>query len=242
MIMRYLYSLASPSGFYRTADKMLPVCAAISASVFAVGLIWGLFVAPPDYQQGDAYRIIFVHVPAAWMSLLVYTIMAGVAVGGMIWRFKLSEVITAAAAPVGASFTFLALASGSIWGKPMWGAWWVWDARLTSELILFFLYLGYIILQDVNNGRLGDWSAASVLLIVGFVNIPVIHFSVEWWNTLHQPATITKFDAPSISPEMLWPLIFMALAFFFFFLTVLLLRAQGILLLRGGAWHPDEGK
>ena len=236
MMFYYLHKLSSPAGFYRIADKILPICAWLSAVAFAVGLVWGLFVAPPDYQQGDAYRIIFVHVPAAWMSLLVYTIMAGLAAGGVIWRFKLSEVLTAAAAPIGASFTFLALASGSIWGKPMWGAWWVWDARLTSELILLFLYLGFIALQSSSDDKRTAWSAGAVLLLVGFVNIPVIHFSVEWWNTLHQPATLSKFGAPSMPAEMLWPLLIMMLAFLFFFLTVLLLRAQSILLARGGTW------
>ncbi len=191
-----------------------------------MGLYSGLVLAPPDYQQGESYRIMFVHVPAAWMSLFIYMVMATAGAIGLIWRIKLADVIAASCAPIGASFTFLALATGSLWGKPMWGTWWVWDARLTSELILLFLYLGVISLRSAIDDRRTAARAVAVLTLVGVVNIPIIHYSVEWWNTLHQGPTVTKFDAPSIHPAMLWPLLEMALAFKLYFVTVVLLNAR----------------
>jgi len=206
-----------------------------------VGLYSGLVLAPPDYQQGESYRIMFVHVPAAWMSLFIYMVMAGAGAIGLIWRIKLADVIAASCAPVGASFTFLALATGSLWGKPMWGTWWVWDARLTSELILLFLYLGVIALRSAIDDRRIAARAVAVLTLVGVVNIPIIHYSVEWWNTLHQGPTVTKFDAPSIHPAMLWPLLEMALAFKLYFVTVVLLNARNEVLdrERGMSWAQE---
>lgn len=219
----WFYSLASPPGIYRFADRCLPWAVVAWAVLLAVGLYWSLFVAPPDYQQGDAYRIIFIHVPSAWMSLFVWTTMAVAAVIGMVWKFKLAMVFITAAAPIGALLTFLTLATGSIWGKPMWGAWWVWDARLTSELVLLFLYLGVITLVHSIDQRAVREPSVYILVLVGAVNIPIIHYSVEWWASLHQPASILKFSAPSIHPDMLKPLLLMAVAFkLFFFITVLL--------------------
>jgi heme exporter protein C len=192
----------------------------------AVGLYWGLVVAPTDYQQGDSYRIIFIHVPAAWMSLFIYMVMASASAIGLIWRIKLAEVIAIASAPIGASFTFLALVTGSLWGKPMWGAWWVWDARLTSELLLLFLYLGVIALYNAVDDKRTAARATGILALVGVVNIPIIHYSVEWWNTLHQGPTVTKFDAPSIALSMLIPLLLMAVAFKLYYAVLVLLRAR----------------
>jgi heme exporter protein C len=192
----------------------------------AVGLYWGLVVAPTDYQQGDSYRIIFIHVPAAWMSLFIYVVMASASAIGLIWRIKLAEVIAIASAPIGASFTFLALVTGSLWGKPMWGTWWVWDARLTSELLLLFLYLGVIALYNAVDDKRTAARAAGMLALVGVVNIPIIHYSVEWWNTLHQGPTVTKLDAPSIALSMLIPLLLMAVAFKLYYAVLVLLRAR----------------
>ncbi|BBA35931.1 heme exporter protein CcmC [Methylocaldum marinum] len=190
------------------------------------GLYLGLFVAPPDYQQGESYRIMFVHVPSAWMSLFIYVFMAVLSAIYLIWNIKLADVMASSSAALGASFTFLALATGSLWGKPMWGAWWVWDARLTSELILLFLYLGYIALVSAIEDKRTAARAGGVLILVGVVNIPIIHYSVEWWSTLHQGPTVTKFDKPSIHFSMLLPLLLMAAAFQLYYFTVLLIRAR----------------
>ena len=203
----WAHKQGTPKYYYRTARALTPWLSALCAILFAVGLYLGLVVAPPDYQQGDSYRIIYVHVPSAWMSMFVYVVMAGMAAIGLIWRVKLMAILATASAPIGASFTFLALATGSIWGKPMWGTWWVWDARLTSELILLFLYFGFMALQGAISDRQTAWRAGAILLLVGVVNIPIIHYSVEWWYTLHQPATVTKFDKPSIDMSMLTPLL-----------------------------------
>ena len=196
------------------------------AALMAAGLWGGLVSAPADYQQGDAYRIIFIHVPSAWLSLLVYATMAGAAAVGLIWRIKVAEAVAIACAPIGASFTFLALLTGSLWGKPMWGAWWVWDARLTSELVLLFLYLGIIALHSAIPDPRKAARASGILAVVGLVDLPIIHFSVEWWNTLHQGATVFRLDGPSIHPSMLVPLLLMVTAFTLFFLTVLFMRAR----------------
>lgn len=229
---RWLNQLASPPGFNRFAAALLPWLAAAWLLTFAIGLWWSLARAPADYQQGEGYRIIFIHVPAAWLSLFVYTAMAVVAAIGLIWKFKLAPVFTAASAPLGAAFTALTLVSGSVWGKPMWGTWWVWDARLTSELILLFLYLGYIALQHTIADVRSRDQVGAVLLIVGVVNIPIIHYSVEWWNTLHQPASIMKLDTPSVHPAMLYPLLLMAVSFKLFYGTALLLNMQCVLMQR----------
>ena len=194
--------------------------------LFAVGLYGAFFYAPADYQQGESFRIIYVHVPSAWMSMFIYMTMAGAGAAGLVWKTKVSDAIARSCAPLGASFTFLALATGSLWGKPMWGTWWVWDARLTAELILLFLYLGYIALQSAIDDRRMAARAGAVLALVGVVNIPIIHYSVEWWNTLHQGPTITKMDTPSIHVDMLIPLLVMIAAFMCYFFALVLVRAR----------------
>mgnify|MGYP006279277001 CR=1 FL=1 len=237
----WFHRLASPPHFYRFAGRLIPWLTGITVLLLLVGLYRGLVIAPADYQQGESYRIMYVHVPAAWMSMFIYMVMAVAAAIGLIWKIKLAEIIAHSAAPAGAWFTFLALATGSLWGKPMWGAWWVWDARLTSELILLFLYLGFIALQSAIPDRQAAARAGAVLALVGVVNIPIIHFSVEWWNTLHQPATLTKLGRPSMHPSMLWPLLIMALAFKTYFFTTLLVRARSEVLERerDSVWVHD---
>lgn len=221
-----LHRLASPKHFYDLAGRLVPWFGSACGVLLLAGLYGGLVLAPPDYQQGESYRIIYIHVPSAWMSLFIYVVMACAGAIGLIWRIKLADVVAASSAPIGASFTFLALVTGSLWGKPMWGTWWVWDARLTSELILLFLYLGVIGLHSAIEDKRTAGRAAAVLTLVGIVNIPIIHYSVEWWNTLHQGPTITKLDAPSIHLSMLIPLLLMAVAFKLYYVTALLLRAR----------------
>jgi len=225
-MLRFFHQLASPKHFYRIAGRWIPWLAAACTLLMLYGLYQGMVVAPTDYQQGDSYRIMFIHVPSAWMSLFIYVVMAAAGAVGLIWHMKLAEVIAISSAPIGASFTFLALITGSIWGKPMWGAWWVWDARLTAELILLFLYLGVMALYSAVEDKRTAARATAILAIVGVVNIPIIHYSVEWWNTLHQGPTVTKFGAPSIDLRMLIPLLVMAVAFKLFYLTVVLMRAR----------------
>jgi len=234
----FAHRFASPPHFYRIASALIPWVAWACGILLAAGLYFGLVAAPPDYQQGESYRIIFVHVPSAWMSLFAYVVMAACGAIVLVWRMKLADVVAAATAPVGATFTFLALVTGSLWGKPMWGTYWVWDARLTSELILLFLYLGYMALRAAMEDPRTASRASAVLALVGVVNIPIIHYSVVWWNTLHQGATVTKFDAPSIHWSMLVPLLLMAVAFKLYYLLVLLLRARNEVLERerSSAW------
>ena len=228
----FLHRFASPPHFYRLAGVLAPWLGWTCLGLMAGGLYGGLVAAPPDYQQGESYRIIFVHVPSAWLSLFVYVVMAGASAIALVWRIKLAEVVAIESAPIGASFTFLALVTGSLWGKPMWGTYWVWDARLTSELILLFLYLGVIGLNAAIEDRRTASRACGLFAIVGVVNIPIIHYSVEWWNTLHQGPTVTKFDAPSIHVSMLVPLLLMAVSFKLFYATVLLTRARSAVLER----------
>ncbi len=231
-MMAWLHRLASPSYFYDFSGRLIPWFGWLCALALAVGLVGGLVLAPADYQQGESYRIIFIHVPSAWLSLFAYMVMAVSGAIGFVWRIKLAEIVSISCAPIGASFTFIALATGSLWGKPMWGTYWVWDARLTSELLLLFLYLGVIALYGAIEDKRVAARAAAILAMVGVVNIPIIHYSVEWWNTLHQPATITKFDKPSIHTSMLVPLLVMAVGFKLFFATTLLMRARCELLQR----------
>ena len=229
---RFFHELASPPYFYRIAGRLGPWFGWIGAALIAASAWAGLAWAPPDYQQGDGFRIIYVHVPSAWMSLFVYVVMAVAAGIGLVWRIKLAHAVAASCAPIGASFTFLALATGSIWGKPMWGTWWVWDARLTSELILLFLYAGYMALRaSIDDIRRAD-RASAVLALVGVINVPIIHYSVTWWNTLHQGPTVTRFDAPAIAAPMLIPLLTMSAGFMCYFAAVLLTRVRGELLAR----------
>lgn len=210
----------------RLSGRILPWAAGIAVVLTLVGLVWGLGYAPPDYQQGDTVRIMFVHVPAAWMAMFCYTFMAIASGTALIWRHPLADFSAKAAAPIGAGFTFIALVTGSLWGQPMWGTWWVWDARLTSVLVLFFLYLGYMALWQAIEDPQKASRAAAILALVGFVNVPIIKFSVDWWYTLHQPASVIRLDGPTIHPSILWPLLIMALAFKAYFVTVLLLRIR----------------
>jgi len=226
----WLYKLGTAKHFYTLATTLTPWLGWFAGITIVVGLFLGLFIAPIDYQQKDAYRIMFVHVPSAWMSMMIYTMMAVSGAIGLIWRIKLAHVACTAAATIGASFTLITLISGSIWGKPMWGAWWAWDARLTSELILLFLYLGFIALQSAIPERSKAQKAGAVLLLAGVVNIPIIHYSVLWWHTLHQNPSVTKFGAPSIHISMLMPLLVMTVGFFLLFLALLTLRMRAMIL------------
>jgi heme exporter protein C len=242
-----MYTYAAPKNFYRLAGRLIPWLAAATVLLLLAGLYQGLFVAPPDYQQGDSYRIMFIHVPSAWMSMFTYVVMAGSAAIGLVWNIKLAEMLARSCAPIGASFTLLALVTGSLWGKPMWGTWWVWDARLTSELILFFLYVGFMALQASIEDPRRAARAGAVLALVGVVNVPIIHFSVQWWNTLHQPASISSINrlgAPTIDPSMLIPLLLMAGAFQLYFFTVALMRMRNEILERERytSWVSDVVK
>jgi heme exporter protein C len=228
----WFHKLGSPPHFYRIAGKWIPWLTGIFLVLLVAGLYGGLILAPPDYQQGESYRIIFVHVPAAWMSLFIYMVMAACGAVIIVWRMKLAEVVLISSAPIGASFTFLALVTGSLWGKPMWGTYWVWDARLTSELILLFLYLGVIGLHNAIDDKRTAARAIAILALVGVVNIPIIHYSVEWWHSLHQGATVTKFDKPSIHWSMLLPLLLMALAFQLYYVLALFHRCRAEILRR----------
>jgi heme exporter protein C len=221
--------LANPARFTRFSAWALPWCGWSAAGLLTVGVYWSLVVAPPDYQQGDAVRIMYIHVPAAWMALSVYLVMAVASAVALVWRHPLAEIAARAAAPIGAGFTFVCLATGSLWGRPMWGTWWVWDARLTSVLVLFFLYLGYIALVNAFDDPGRGGRAGSVLALVGIVNLPIIKFSVDWWNTLHQPASVMRVGGPTIAMSMLAPLLVMAAGFCLLFAALLMLRMRTIL-------------
>lgn len=223
---KFLHKLASPKHFYYISGRLIPWLAVICGALMLAGLVGGLVLAPPDYQQGDGFRIMYVHVPSAWMSLFVYVCMAGASAVALIWKIKMADVMAACSAPIGASFTFLALVSGSLWGKPMWGTYWVWDGRLTSELILLFLYLGYIGLQAAIEDRRNAARASAVLALVGVVNVPIIHYSVQWWTTLHQGPSVISLDHSNIATSMLIPLLLMGLAFTLFYATIVLVRAR----------------
>ncbi len=221
-----MHRFANPARFQRLSAAILPWTAGATVVLLIVGLYLSLFGSPADYQQGNTVRIMYVHVPAAWMSLFVYVNMAVAAACGLVWKHPLADLFAKAAAPVGAGFTFICLVTGSLWGAPMWGTWWVWDARLTSVLILFFLYLGHMALVNAFDDPQRGMRAGNVLLLVGIVNVPIIKFSVEWWNTLHQPASVIRMDGPTIDSSMLVPLLVMALGFTTYFVTVVLLRLR----------------
>ena len=230
---KFFHQLASPPHFYRIARILVPWLAVPGYLLIAYGTVAGLFLAPPDYQQGDAFRIIYVHVPSAYLSLMAYMIMAVSAGIGLIWRMKLAHAVAASAAPLGAWFTFLALATGSIWGKPMWGTWWEWaDPRMTSELIMLFLYFGYMALRGAIDDTAKADKASGVLALVGAVNVPIIHFSVEWWSSLHQGQTLMAEGGPAIDPAMLWPLLAMIFGFTLVFGALLLRRVRAEVLFR----------
>jgi heme exporter protein C len=226
------FTFASPPNFYRLAGLLAPLCGLVAVALAAAGLYAGFFVAPTDATQGEVYRIIFIHVPAAWMSMALYVALAGWAALGWLLNARMAFVFARAIAPTGALFTLLALWTGSLWGRPTWGTWWVWDARLTSELILLFLYLGYMALvAAIDDVRRADKSGA-LLAIVGVVNVPVIYFSVVWWNTLHQGATLTMGAAPKMAATMLWAMLLMTLACWAYAFAVVFVRARAILLER----------
>jgi heme exporter protein C len=242
MSWNWLHKLASPPHAYRIAGRLAPWFGWPAGVCIVVGLYGGLVLAPADYLQGDSFRIVYVHAPSAWLSMLVYGTMAVAAAIGLVWRIKLAHAVAAAAAPIGASFTALALATGAIWGKPTWGTWWVWDARLTSELLLLFLYAGVMALRASIDDRDRADRASALLAIVGVVNLPIIHYSVYWWNTLHQPPTLTRIGKPTMAGEMLWPLLVMLLGFTLYFGAVLLVRLRAEILRRerDASWLRTE--
>jgi len=230
-----IFRFASPQTFYPLAGQMIPLFMTLAAVLCAVGLYIGLFVAPTDFQQGEVYRIIFIHVPAAWMSMFIYVVMAFWCAVGLAMNTRLSFMMALALAPTGALMTAVALWTGSLWGKPTWGTWWAWDARMTSELILLFLYIGFLSLHAaIDDPRRAD-RAAAVLALVGVVNIPIIYFSVKWWNTLHQGASVSITRAPSMARTMLWGMLIMALAAWMYSIAAALMRVRSIILERENA-------
>jgi heme exporter protein C len=240
--------LANPTRFLGLVERVLPWLAVTTALVFALGLYQALFVAPDDYQQGATVRIMFIHVPTAWLSMAVWALMSVAALGTLVWRHPLADVAQKSAAPLGAAFTFLCLITGSLWGRPMWGTFWVWDARLTSELVLFLMYLGLIALWHTVEDPSRAGRAVALLTLVGALNLPIIKFSVDWWNTLHQPASVLRMDGPKIHPAILIPLLIMAVAFTLLFVTlhlsamrneILRRRVRTLRLLRAQAVQPS---
>ncbi len=227
----WLTSLANPTRFMGLADRFIPWLAALTIIVASIGLYMG-FRSPEDYQQGRTVLIMYLHVPAAWLAMLTYTVMCLSALGTLVWRHPLADVALRAAAPIGAAFTILGLVTGSLWGKPMWGTWWVWDARLTSFLVLLIIYLGIISLARALEEPTQAAKALAVITLVGFVNLPIIKFSVDWWNTLHQPASVSRFDRPAMDPAFLYPLLVMAIAFTLLFVTLHLMNMRNEILRR----------
>jgi len=242
-----LHRFANPGQFLRLSGAALPWVSAGALALTGIGLIWGLFFAPADWQQGDAVRIMYIHVPAAWLASAGYMGLAVCSVLSLVWRHPLADLAAAEIGPVGAGFTALCLATGSLWGKPMWGAWWVWDARLTSVLVLFFLYLGHVALVRAFDDPVRGYRAGAILALIGVVNLPIIKFSVDWWNTLHQPATISLTGAPSMYLGMLWPLAFATLGYSLAFAAIVLARTRaavmerrirGLLMARASSQEP----
>jgi heme exporter protein C len=229
---KFFYQLGSPRWFYQISGRFLPWLMALSLTLLATGLVWGLAFAPMDFKQGNSFRIIYIHVPAAFISLAGYYIMAIAGAIALIWRMKMADIMMRACAPIGAVMTFIALITGAIWGKPTWGTWWVWDARITSMLILFFLYLGVMALSQAYQREDLGAKAAAILALVGTVNIPIIYKSVDWWYTLHQPATLKLTQKPSMAPEMLWPLLIMIAGFYLFYAVLLMLHTRAEILQR----------
>ena len=227
-----MFKIANPRRFQKLTEFIYPIINIFAFILFTIGMYFSFFASPPDYLQGQTVRIMYIHVPSAWLSLGIYSLMAVCSFISIIWKHTLADIIARSAAPIGATFTLLTLITGSIWGKPTWGTWWVWDARLTSELILFFIYCGHILISNsFDDTRKGD-RAASILTLIGIINLPVIKWSVDWWNTLHQPASISKLSSPNIDIQMLTPLSFMTFAFIFFFLSILITRIRGEIYLR----------
>jgi len=232
-LVRWFHSLASPPHFYRFARRLSPWLAVSSVVLIVAGVFGGLVLAPPDYLQGDGFRIIYVHVPSAYVGMLAYVVLAGAAAIGFVWRIKLAHAVAVSVAPVGASFTFLALVTGAIWGKPMWGTYWEWaDARLVFELLLLFLFLGYMVLRAAIEDRDKADRVSAILAAVGVINVPIIHYSVEWWSTLHQGPTIARLDSPAITLDMLVPLLIVIVGFTVYFAWLVICRLQGEVLER----------
>ena len=226
------FKYSAPANFYPLAGRMIPWFAGAAAVLTVVGLYIGFFVAPTDYQQGEAYRIIYIHVPAAWMAMFAYVVMAGWCAVSLIWNTRLAAMMAQALAPTGAMFAFVSLWTGAFWGRPTWGAYWVWDARLTSTLILLFLYLGYIALRAaIDDPRRAD-RASALLALVGVINVPIIYFSVKWWNTLHQGASVSMTSSPKMAQAMLASMLILAFAAWFYTIAVSLARARTIVLVR----------
>ncbi|MBL4741299.1 MAG: heme ABC transporter permease [Sneathiella sp.] len=225
-----LHKFANPARFLRITSAIFPWAAIVTVLLLAVGLYLALFASPEDYQQGATVRIMFVHVPAAWMAMSIYVMMAISSATGLIWKHPVADLSAKAAAPIGACFTFLALVTGSLWGQPMWGTFWVWDARLTSMLILFFLYLGYMAIWGSFDDQSKAGKAAAILVLIGAINVPIIKFSVDWWNTLHQPASVATMDGPKIHSSILTPLLVMGLAYTSLFLTIFIIRVKAEIL------------
>lgn len=225
-----LYSLAQPKKLEQILKTTTPFAYGASLLLFAIGLYFALYASPADYQQGDSVRIMYVHVPASWFALMIYGFMGLMSAAFLVFRTPMAAYMAQAAAPIGAVYAFISLATGSIWGKPMWGTWWVWDARLTSMLVLFLMYLGYMLLSESTDDKEKALRLTSILAVIGLINLPIIKFSVDWWHTLHQPASVFKMTGPSIHSSMLTPLFWMAGAYFTLFLAILSHRTQTILL------------
>ncbi len=234
-LVRLYHRLGSPKWFYEMTERWIFWLALATGGSAIVGLVLGLLYAPADYQQGDSFRIIYIHVPAALLAQSAYMMMAVAGAVYLIWRMKMAAWVAKVIAPVGAAFCLIALLTGAIWGKPTWGTWWVWDARLTSMLMLLFLYFGVMALQQAMESEEASYKAGAILALVGLVNIPIIKYSVEWWNTLHQPATLKLTEKPSMHPDMLWPLLIMIVSTYLFFALVVILRTRNEIL-----WHERK--
>lgn len=228
----WLHRFANPGRFLRLGARMQPWLNGAGLTLTLAGLVWGLFFSPADWQQGDTVRIMYIHVPAAWLASAGYASLAACSFVSLVWRHPLADLAAVEIGPVGAGITALCLATGSLWGKPMWGAWWVWDARLTSVLVLFFLYLGHIALIRAFDDPQRGYRAGAILALVGVVNLPIIKFSVDWWNTLHQPATITLTGAPTMALDMLWPLLVCAIGYTLAFAAIVVARTRAAVMER----------
>ncbi|MFT5708530.1 MAG: heme exporter protein C [Oceanospirillaceae bacterium] len=229
---KWFYQMASPKWCYQISGKLLPIFSIAALLLLMAGVIWGLLFAPQDYQQGNSFRIIYIHVPSAILAQSIYLTMAIAGGVGIIWKMKIADMVAYACAPIGASMAFIALLTGAIWGKPTWGSWWVWDARLTSMLILLFLYFGVMAMYSAMEKPENAARSVAILSLVGLVNIPIIKYSVDWWNTLHQPATFTLTEKPAMPVEMWLPLLVMVIGFYCFFATTMLLRLRNEILVR----------
>jgi len=229
---KWLHPYAKAETTYHLTGRLIPWFAYLSVILLSIGMIWALLFSPADYQQGDSFRIFYIHVPAATLSMSLYVGMAIAALCSIVWQLKLADASAAAIAPIGAVFTFISLVTGAAWGKPMWGTWWIWDARLTSQLILLFLFLGVIALHNAFEDKVAAGKAAGILTLVGVINIPIIKYSVEWWNTLHQGATVSKMGKPSMTLDMLWPFIFSYMGFIFLITVITCIRFRTEILAR----------